>query len=211
MLKAKAHSQLLCQSPWRTFFDSFSFPAAISNARHCFTYVNPAFERFYGVKLEDVIGVSPWILMPKNHGLRTVKLLRKALANKNGVWSGEFTNVNAAGKSVQIHLVVAGLRGHPEGAPVGYLSIVAPEKEGDQLLPELARHMGENWLQHAAACMGSTPIEHDGRGERQEEILRLTRMGYSTKEVATFMGIATSTVANVKWKLNRRGQARRKR
>ena len=43
------------------------------------------------------------------------------------------------------------------------------------------------------------------KGDRMREIMRLTQMGYSTKEVAHFMDIAPNTVAQVKWRLSKRG------
>lgn len=211
MLTAKAHSQLIVQTPWRALFDSFAFPAALANSRHRFLYVNQAFERFYGIKLGDIVGVSPWILMPRNQSSATVAQMRKALAGRTAMWSGQLTNLDASGKSVSIHLFAFGLRGGKIGAPAAYLSLSAPAADGPRLLPALTQHLGEHWLRHAASVATEIPVDQSGRGERQEEILRLTRMGYSTKEIATFMGIATSTVANVKWKLNRRGVVRRKR
>lgn len=211
MLTAKSHSQLLCQTPWRTLIDSFPYPAALTNSRHRFLYINPAFERFYGKKLEEMVGISPWVLMPRTQDSVPIAQMRKALNSRTAMWAGSLTNVDASGKAVRIHLVAFGLRGGRSGPPVAYLSMVAPEADGPTLLPALAQHLGENWLRQAATMKTELPISQDGRGERQEEIMRLTRMGYSTKEIATFMGIATSTVANVKWKLNRRAAVRRKR
>lgn len=211
MLKAQAHSKLLCQTSWRALFDAFPYPAALTNARHRFLYVNPAFEQFYGRKREDMVGLSPWVLMPRNQDGVPITKLRKALNSRAAHWSGTLTNLNARGEAVNISLIAFGLRGGRSGSPVAYLSLTAPEAEGACLLPSLAQHLGEHWLRQAAATPTEMPVVQDVRGERQEEIMRLTRMGYSTKEIATFMGIATSTVANVKWKLNRRGVVRRKR
>ena len=211
MLKAKAHSRLLCQAVWRAPFDSLPYPAAITNGRHRFLYVNPAFERFYGWKLADIVGLAPWVLTPLNQDLEPIKRLRKALAGRLSSWSGNLTNVDAKGKLVRVHLVAFAIHGERGGAPVAYLSLVAPESEGPNLLPCLAQNLGAHWLRHAATTLAEPAAVTTARGERQEEILRLTRMGYSTKEVALFMGIATSTVANVKWKFKRRVQTRRTR
>lgn len=210
MLAAKVQSRLLRHGPWQRILATYPYPAALTNARHAFLYINPAFATFYGKRLTEVIGLTPWILMPREYGVQEVKALRRDLIKGSGIWTGPFVNVNAAGKRVRIYLVVLALRGRMNHEPIAYLSLAAPEKEGPQLLPALARHLGEFWLEQAAS--GKLPKAHEPqRGERQEEVLRLTRMGYSTKEVATFMGIATSTVANVKWKLNHRGMAGKRR
>ena len=208
MITAIAQNNLLRHGHWHPLFDASPFPAAFSNSRHGFAYINPAFETFYGKKLRQVVGLTPWILLPKGHPVKPVRDLRRKL-EREGYWEGEFSNINAAGKTVRIHLIVIALRSRGSCEPNAYLSLAAPVKEGAQLLPALARQIGTFWLEESARV--KLPISAESpRGERQEEIMRLTRMGYSTKEVAVFMGIATSTVANVKWKLGRRGAARKR-
>lgn len=201
---AKTHSLLLSRSPWSAILEQYPFPASLTNARHAYLYINPAFERFYGLKLADVVGLTPWILMPRQSGVEEVKQMRRRLKANGEIWQGTFDNLNAAGKRVRVHVVALSLSGVPQGAPAAYLSVAGLEKDAPRLLPTLARIFGEHWITEAAST--HFPIgEATARGERQDEINRLTRMGYSTKEIAMFMGIADSTVANVKWKLKQRG------
>jgi PAS domain S-box-containing protein len=210
MLAAKVQSRLCLQGHWHKLFEAYPFPAAVANARHAFIYVNPAFEKFYGKTMAEVVGLTPWILMPRDHDIRAVQELRRQLTQGKDFWQGRFVNVNAAGKAVPIHLIVIALRGRLNAEPIAYMSLAAPQKDESLLLPTLAQQLGNFWLEEAASVKVPPPGK-SGRGERQEEILRLTRMGYSTKEVAVFMGIATSTVANVKWKLGRRNRTPKRR
>jgi DNA-binding NarL/FixJ family response regulator len=80
------------------------------------------------------------------------------------------------------------------------------------MLLELVHLFSDQWFQNSLQRALPTLTGSNGNGApRQSAILKLCRMGFSTKEIAHIMGVSPSTVGVVRWRLRTRPAPKRKR
>ena len=77
----------------------------ITNGAGEITYVNPAFERVYGYRREEVLGQNPRILKSEKHGVQIYQELWKTLT-AGRVWSGRISNRKKNGTLVDLDVVI---------------------------------------------------------------------------------------------------------
>ena len=69
----------------------------VTDAEGTIQYVNPAFEKTTGYKMEDAIGKNPSILQSGTHSQKFYETLWKTITS-GSTWTGHFTNKRADGK-----------------------------------------------------------------------------------------------------------------
>ena len=207
MLRALEHHRLVKQSALARLFDEFEFPVTFTNSGNRFVYVNRAFLTFYRYSEAAIIGLSPRVLMPRNFCQKRLAKIDATVAGRKLPWEGTLPNVTADGKLVSIQLLAVPI--NPTVSPLssGYLGITCEEGQKHRLTGELLKHLGSFALNLALPTLPKSKEGSYRRGDRQKEVMRLSQMSYSAKEIGTIMGIAASTVANVRWKLTQHGSA----
>jgi PAS domain S-box-containing protein len=165
------------------------FSACITNSAHEFVAVNDAFCRLYCLRPHDLLGKTPWVIATVDFSQELSKDIADSVSEK-GWWSGRITNRRSDGARLKLHL--AALKLSPEKGP-------APQKPGLRLgvvvQPEDRDALLNFSLSLNAELAGNRAMPHSAKlTGRQTEVVRLTRAGLRTKEVAGVLGISASTV-----------------
>ena len=206
MLRAREHNQQIRDGFLGELLSGFVHPVSLTNRLNRFVFVNRAFEKFYGYDSEDVIGLTPWLLLPPQSSESQRTRFLQVLEEPTGCWEGKITNLKSDGTKLHVYLIAFPLVPPPLRKPALYLGISNDESRKDVLLRDFTRHFSVYCMQlHALSLPTRLHSKSFRKGDRMREIVRLTQMGYSTKEVAHFMDIAPNTVAQVKWRLSKRG------
>jgi PAS domain S-box-containing protein len=199
------HFALLHRSSFAGIFDRFDFPVTLANSRKRFVYANKAFCRYYGYSKKEIVGLCPRILIPSSFSERQMHEVFLAMDGQRKAWEGLIPNLNARGETVLIYLITLPLRPAGGSDVAGYFGVSCEAGDQARLLSSLTTHLIECALCASAMTPGTNAVTNRRRrGDRQDEVMRLARMGYSTKEIAAMMGNAVSTVAFVRWKMNKR-------
>jgi PAS domain S-box-containing protein len=197
------HCTLIKQSLLGELFDGFGYPCNVLSSAYRIVYVNRAFCRFYGYKLEQVIGLSPKVLLPRNFQSKKITDIQKHIIVKKKPHVGEIGNVTAKGSEIKVFIVIIPIVPIKSNNPVAHLSVCCiPEKKEAMLLSLLEHVSNFTYLYNKQVKREEIKIKSYQRGDRQAEIMKLTHLGYSTKEIAGIMGISISTVGFVKWKMS---------
>ncbi len=195
------HNKLLTNSLFGELYADYSFPLSVTNSANRFIYVNRAFEKFYQYSAKQLIGLSPAILVHGTVSVAQAKRIHSCLNGKNGHWEGVLTSRMAGGESLVIYLLALALKPLDWELPSAFVGLSCPERDRLKLISSLLGHVALLGLKNASTRAELQPLPSvNARGQRRNEIIRLTLLGYTTKEVAQFMNISASTVANVKWK-----------
>lgn len=207
MLPAEEQHRLLQHSLVAALFSDFAFPALVTNAEHRIVWANGAFERSYGYKTREVIGLPVKMIHDPSLPDEAIKPAARQLLERRKPWHGTYRNRRANGELFVAYYVAVPL-GEIASLPVsGVFSVSAPESEAEHLRESVLHHTLNRCVSLAVADRTSTPrAENESKalprkGQRQREIHRLTLLGYTTKEIASLMGISPSTVNVVRWKL----------
>ena len=204
MLRVQEHNHLIKSGFLGDLLGDFPHPASLTNRENRFVYVNPAFERFYGYRTDGLLGLTPWILHPRQTAGSDKSRLRSLIGGSLDGWEGRLVNQRADGSRVRIYLIALPLVHPPLRKPALHLGLSGEESLRDVLLRDYVRHFSSHALRrHADTPSEPVPASAFRRGDRQREIARLTQMGYSTKEIANFLDLSPNTIAQVKWRLAR--------
>lgn len=210
MLRVQEHNHLIRNGFLGELLGDFLHPASLTNRENRFVYVNPAFERFYGYRTDELIGLTPWILHPRQTAGSDKTRLRSLIGSSAEGWEGRLVNQRADGSRVRIYLVTVPLVHPPLRKPALHLGLSGEDGLRDVLLRDYVQHFSSHALRrHADASQLNVPSSAFRKGDRQLEITRLTKMGYSTKEIANFLDLSPNTIAQVKWRLARTRPARK--
>jgi len=204
-MKVSEHFALLKRSSFAGIFDRFGFPVTLANAHKRFVYANKAFCRYYGYAEKEIVGLCPRVLIPSSFSERQMQEVFRTMEGERKAWAGMIPNRNARGETVMIHLIILPLRPAGGTEVASYFGVSCEPGDQQRLLSSLTTHLIECALRAAVMTPEAKAVgQRRQRGDRQTEVMRLTRMGYSTKEIADMMGNAVSTVAYVRWKMNKR-------
>jgi len=197
------HYLLVKRSLLGEIFDGFGYPCNVISSGYRIVYVNRAFCRFYGYKLDQVIGLSPKVLLPKNFHSKKLNDIQKQIITKKKPYVGEIDNVTIKGRDIKIFLKIIPIIPVRSNNPVAHLSVCCDAGKKDAMLLSLLDHISNFTYQYDKRVKREeVKIKSYQRGDRQSEIMKLTHLGYSTKEIASMMGISISTVGFVKWKMS---------
>ena len=183
-------------------FDAFPFPVDVTDPGNRILYVNRAFREFYGYGEREVLGLVPHFLVPPEFDRRRLVENVQALAEQRQTFSGIQSNVTSSGQQVEVFLVGLPVDVIPGAPPLGFVYVAClPERKDEMMLALTRLALG------ASLGSGGLLAFEDGakprRGDRQKAIVKLSGLGYSTKQIAAMMGLAVSTVGYVKWKMKR--------
>jgi PAS domain S-box-containing protein len=196
------HYSLVKRSLLGELFDGFGYPCNVISSGYRIVYANRAFCKFYGYKLDQVIGLSPKVLLPRNFHAKKLADLQKHIIIKKKPYVGEIENVTLKGREVKVFLKIIPIVPIRSNTPVALLSVCCDIAKKDSMLLSLVDHVSNfTYSYDKRLKREEIKIRSYQRGDRQNEIIKLSQLGYSTKEIAAFMGISVSTVGFVKWKM----------
>jgi PAS domain S-box-containing protein len=210
MLSPLEHHRLIQQSLVGKLFSSFRHPAFITNAEHRIVWTKGAWETFYGYHNDEILGLPATILHDPALPEDAIKPIARQLLEKRQPWIGTYRNRHANGEIFTVFYFTVPLD-HCAELPVnGVFCTCCREVDGSRLQSEVLGHV-VNLSLSLAATVAADGIENSAahlarKGQRQREIHRLTLLGYSSKEIASLMGITASTVNVVRWKLGKTTQ-----
>ena len=187
------------------YFDNFPHQVLICNADNRIVYANPAFLKRYGYTKKALIGLPPKVLWSESQSAANFKAMMETVFERYQHWQGPVVNLTATGEAYHIHLFVLPLRPLTNERPIGYMGVSCDIGEEQavtfDLIASLTTHLLGSMKEENFRLL---PFKQKERGDRQREIMRLTNLGFSTKEIAHMMGISPSTVGVVKWKQRKR-------
>jgi len=196
------HYDLIKNSLLGSLFEDFEFPVTVTNSANRLIYVNRAFAKLYGYKQDQVIGLSPKILIPKNFELKYIIELQRQVMVRKKPYTCELVNITQRGREFPIFLLVTPLQPITGNNAVAHLAICCDPNKKAVLMNALLGHVGNfAYTYDSKIKPKKAKLKSYQRGDRQAEIVKLAQLGYSTKEIAGIMGISVSTVGFVKWKM----------
>ncbi len=200
MLKVKSlrHAQSLKGTALGKVLDAFHYPATLTNSKDRFVYVNKAFTARYGFSEKEILGLSPTILVPRDFPAGELKALKKHIATRQNGWEGPLINQTKLFEPILIYLRTAPIRPSKHLPTLLYLGFSAsPEEIKDAETELFSLFAGALLLDGLELTkLSKKKVERS----RQYEVCRLHKLGYSTKEIASIMGITVSTVNVVTWR-----------
>jgi PAS domain S-box-containing protein len=204
MLRVQEHHHLIRHGFLGELLSHFPHPASLTNRENRFVYLNPAFERFYGYRSEALLGLMPWILHPRQTAGSDKSRPRSLIEGAAEGWEGRLVHQRADGTRLRVYLITFPLIHPPLRKPALTLGLSGEEGARGVLVRDYVSHFSSHALLRQATS-ASLPLASGAfrRGDRRQEIARLTHMGYSTKEIANLLDRSPNTIAQVKWRLSR--------
>lgn len=195
----------LTEIPFGLTLNRFPYPVTLTDRDNRFVFANEAFVQRYGYLSRDLIGLSPRVLVPRQSPKRMLESYNEHVLKRHNRWEGVLVNRGREGDPFRVYLCVLPLRLNEGAPPVAYLGVSCDQGDRMEMLLELVHLLSDQWFQHS--IQRALPSLTGGNGSvapRQAAILKLCRMGFSTKEIAHIMGVSPSTVGVVRWRLRTR-------
>jgi PAS domain S-box-containing protein len=190
---------------WFARFEKFPFAVDVTDSNNCFVYVNSAFERLYGYRRSEILGLLPHFLVPDSVDRQMLKEAMRRVVDRKKAWMGLQPNLTSSGQTLEVFLIALPIR-DLGGVGACYIYFASLESEWRELVLAVLDLMGEKFFDGGALGEVAGPLPRTL--PRQEAILGYYRLGYTAKQIASIMGIAASTVRSVKSHLasGRRGR-----
>lgn len=205
------HHGDLTEVPYGLVLNRFPYPATLTDRDNRYIFVNEAFVQRYGFLSRDLAGLTPRVLIPRQSPKRALEDYSEHVLRRHCRWDGELTNRRRDNKTFRVHLTVLPLRLNEGALPVAFLGVSCDPGEQTTMLLELVHLLSDQWFQQSLQrALPSITGANGNAAPRQSAILKLCRMGFSTKEIAHIMGVSPSTVGVVRWRLRTRPTLKRK-
>lgn len=137
LLERRRETQQAYLSQAGVVFDSTQEGVLVTDTNRQVIYINPAFTRITGYKLEEMLGKNPGMLKSGRHGEAFYAQLWKAL-REQGEWSGEIWNRRKGGDIYPQWQTIKVLRDE-DGAPRFYVAVFSDLTAIKRSQNELAR------------------------------------------------------------------------
>ena len=202
----------LTEVPYGLVLNRFPYPVTLTDRDNRFVFANEAFVQRYGYLSRDLIGLTPRVLIPRQSPKRMLESYNEHVLRRHSRWEGVLVNRGRDSEPFHVHLSVFPLRLSEGAPPVAYLGVSCDQGERTEMLLELVHLLSDQWFQNSLQrALPSLTGVNGVVAPRQAAILKLCRMGFSTKEIAHIMGVSPSTVGVVRWRLRTRPAPKRKR
>jgi PAS domain S-box-containing protein len=169
---------------------SFRFPVTISDWEGKFIYVNRAFTDVYGWKLSEILGLKSKIILPRDADQNSLQSL-KSNTKKDGFSQVLRLHVlTKSGLKLDANLLFLRVELSPT-LPELFFGISSPscvEMPGYAFLGYLLGRLLASKSPEPANALLPSPAPCSAR-----QVLHLRRLGYSSKEIAAFLGVAENT------------------
>jgi PAS domain S-box-containing protein len=203
------HYNLIKNSLLGSLLEGFEYPITITSSAYRLIYANKAFCKTYGYKVEQIIGLSPKILVPKHTDSKMVIDIQRQVMVRKKPYIGELINMTSRNKEFPIFLLLTPLIPLSSNFPVAHLAATCDPSKKEALMMSFLSHVGNfTYTYNTNIKHKKIQLKSYQRGDRQAEIVKLSHLGYSTKEIASVMGISVSTVGFVKWKMAKKMQTK---
>lgn len=183
--------------------DRFAYPIALCHSSGVFIYSNRVWQSRYGYSEDEILGLPPHFLLKKTEKRSAVL---SALRKQNGRWAGTQEILLRDGKKSEVYLLIITLQADRKLAPDFTLNLSCKPHEATEALIELAHVLSNFVLRSNLEQQGVAkilPKLSPGNGFRAQQIIKLSQLGYTPKEIAGILNISASTVNVVKWKFRK--------
>lgn len=188
---------------------NLEYAGTITNGNNRFIYANRCFLDKYKCTYEEIDGLSPQVLLTT--GSSTPGYLSSAKTSILGhePWCGTIENADFEGNFFTAYLYIFPVRLIPDARPIGFIGVSTNPGNECEMLHALIKQLCTGSPFPGLTSLPVSPLVEAG-GARRREILKLSRLGYSPKEIAGMMNISPSTVNVVKWRARKsNGTAKR--
>lgn len=177
------------------------YPGAITNGNDRFVYANSSFLERYNCSYLEIDRLSPDMFLATGSGVpghaSSAKVSFLGLQPRHG----PVKNIDFKGNIFNAYHCIFPIRQIPEARPIGFVRVSTnPGNEFRMLVAVVTQFCTNYQLATRGEFAFPVPSLEEKGGARRREILKLSKLGYSPKEVAGMMDISPSTVNVVKWR-----------
>jgi PAS domain S-box-containing protein len=185
----KAQNAAIRSSRLGHVLEDFPHPATVANGNNLLVYVNPAFSSLYGWSEQEILGLTPRLLVDSAFPEKQLRAIKRQISSMRTGWCGELENITKAGRKFLIRLWAVPVRPTPDLPRLFHLGVSVPASSNLRPEDELAAR-----LAGAVLAERHSPRPGTERLSRLEQILNLRALGYATKEIAEVLGVAPNSI-----------------
>jgi PAS domain S-box-containing protein len=169
--------------------EEFPHAATVANADNRLVFVNRAFSSLYGWEEMEVLGLTPRLMASQDHPEANLREIRQAISSASFGWCGQLENVTKTGRRFLARVWAARVKPDASLPHLYYLGLAVPVDSGLRPEEDLTSRL-------AGTLLRDKHIAHPGtqRLTRAEQIANFRSLGYSTKEIATILGVEPNTI-----------------
>lgn len=175
------------QSNVTKILDGVSFPITLTNSSSEFIYANPAFTLLYSWTEQDLLGLTPEVLLPRDLAEPDLKLLRKQITNTRFGEIRTLRNRNKNGDIILIELATFSISLH-DGIPAN-INLGISSIQGN--ITAAINSLFNSFFRFSHEMITNSSIET--KIDKFTQIKNLYACGYNTKEIAGFMKLGLNT------------------
>jgi PAS domain S-box-containing protein len=201
-MNVELHNKILKSSAIGHMVSSIEYPAVILNSNHRIVLTNKAFRSLTGYTDEDILGLPPRILTHNNYSETDRQALRHSLSVLKKPTKVDFTICDKNKKLSKVVLFGAPLT-PIHNIPAGYILLFNNKEEEMNLYANFLSIGISNLLNYKKPDK-TLSANISGRGDKQIEIMKLAKLGYTVKESAVILRLSKNTIYYVKWKMGKK-------
>jgi PAS domain S-box-containing protein len=201
-MRVELHNKILESSAIGHMIAGLDYPALILNSNHRIVYTNKTFRDLTSYTDEDILGLPPRILTPHNYSEAERQSIRHSLSVLKKPVKVDFTLVDKFKKPMQFVLLGTPLT-PTHNIPAGY--VVFFHKKGEDM--DLFTNFLSNGVSSLLNYKKTERIRSktvSSKGDKQIEIMKLAKLGYTVKESALILRLSKNTIYFVKWKMSKK-------
>lgn len=169
--------------------EEFPHAATVANADNRLVFVNRAFSSLYGWEEMEILGMTPRLMASQDHPEAHLREIRQAISSATFGWCGHLENVTKTGRRFLARVWAARVKPDASLPRLYYLGLSVPMDSGLRPEEELTSRLAGTLLRDKHAPHPSTQ-----QLSRAQQIANFRSLGYSTKEIATILGVEPNTI-----------------
>jgi len=201
-MRVELHNKILEGSPIGHMIAGLECPAVILNSNHRIIFTNKAFRNFTGYNDEDILGLPPRILTTNNYSESERQAIRHSLSVLKKPTKVNITILDKNKKPTECVMLGTPLT-PTHNIPVGYILFFNKKGEDMNIFTDfLSNGIGSLLNYKKTERVRSTTVS--SKGDKQIEIMKLAKLGYTVKESAVILRLSKNTIYYVKWKMSKK-------
>ena len=185
----RAQNEAIRGSQLGNLLEAFPHAATIANRDNTLVYVNRAFTRVYGWEENEILSLTPRLLVRRDFPEAQLREIRQAISSAPTGWCGQLENVTKSGNTFLARIWAARIRPTSDLPCLYYIGLTVPADSGLRPEEELTSRLAGALLQQKTTRQ-TTPE----RLSRSQQIENLRSLGYTTKEIAQVLGVEPNTI-----------------
>jgi len=169
--------------------EEFPHAATVANADNQIVFVNRAFSSLYGWEEVEILGLTPRLMAGQDHPEANLREIRQEISSATSGWCGQLENITKTGRRFLARVWAARVKPDASLPRLYYLGLTVPVESGLRPEEELTSRLAGTLLRDKHA-----PHPGTERHTRAQQIANFRSLGYSTKEIATILGVEPNTI-----------------